>query len=106
MGKRSIATVLATELRRLELAGLLSDVHAVYFFGSARTDTRPRDVDLVVVWDASRITPLEALALRPMLIAALDDKLPAPLDVTLLSQQEAASSRFPESENAEIVYRR
>src|SRR5262245_36135843 len=78
MRKTSITTALATEFAELENAGSLDAVYAIYLFGSARKSASSRDVDVLVIWDQSKLTPLEATDLRPMMIAALEPAIAAP----------------------------
>jgi predicted nucleotidyltransferase len=75
----------------------------VYLFGSARYDSDPRDVDLLLVYDR-RLSPSDAIRLRTELVGLLSDAVTPPLDVALLSLAEAADSNFVRSEGALLVH--
>lgn len=95
---------LSKQVAVLRSRDLLTDaIIAIYLFGSGRTSTSPRDVDLLVVWDESRVSPLEASEFRPVLAEGLAIN-GAPVDIVLLSTSEVISSRFVELEGAELIY--
>ena len=102
MARPSINTSLASELgfpRSLSRAIL-----EVYAFGSFARGNRTSDVDLLIVWDPSEATPLEAQELRRVFREQL--KVVLPLDIVLLTAREAINSAFVETERAELIYRR
>ena len=62
------------------------------------------DVDLLVVWDRGIVSAGEAAAIRPRLSRILGQRIDRRIDITLLSEEEAASSQFAAREGAVCVY--
>lgn len=85
-------------------APALTGVRQVFLFGSALDKPDPQDVDLLVVYDPSEIPPGEAAGLRSVLTQACAEAAIHPLDVVLLTGEEAHDTDFPARENAELVF--
>jgi hypothetical protein len=94
-----------TRLRAMKNAKRVVDAVGgkLFVFGSALTHERPRDLDLLLVYDANRITAGEACAARSTLRAVLET-FSAPMEICLLSAREAESSKFVEEECCRPVW--
>jgi hypothetical protein len=75
----------------------------LFVFGSVLTEEKPRHVDLLLVYDSSRITAGEACVARSALRTALR-KFSVPMDICLLSAREVESSKFIEEESCKPVW--
>jgi predicted nucleotidyltransferase len=61
-----------------------------YLFGSALSEPDPADMDVLVVYEKSRVSVPEILALRREISAAHGSRI----DVTLMSDEEARTNSF------------
>ena len=102
MGMSSWATDAqqALSAARPRLDGVLS----VYLFGSALHAPDPRDLDLLVVYDPTQVHPRDAGRLRDAVFRALSDSTDRPLDVLLLTADEALVTGFAERELADLLF--
>jgi hypothetical protein len=76
----------------------------IYVFGSAIRSCSPRDVDLVVVYNPSSVEVDDVLAYRRCLQRDCYAEFGLPLDVCLLTEQEAQNNPFLAEEGAVLVY--
>lgn len=76
----------------------------VFLFGSALRDPDPNDVDLLVVYDPGELPPAEAAGLRGVLVHACAEAGIHPVDVVLLTGDEARDTEFPARESAELIF--
>ncbi len=74
-----------------------------YVFGSFLREINPLDVDILIVYDQTRVTITTVLQLRRQLCTAFNLKFRIALDVCLLSLKETAGNRFITDENAELI---
>ena len=73
-----------------------SGVLSVELFGSAVDTAKPRDVDLLVVYDPEVTTPLIASQeIRPSLRKAVSPLIDVPTDITLMTPTERREPGFP-----------
>jgi hypothetical protein len=77
----------------------LDDVR-LYLFGSAMRRPNPMDLDLLLVYDESRIRPRAAICLRDELVRFVEEEFRLPVDVVVLSGWESLQTRFIEAEGA------
>jgi predicted nucleotidyltransferase len=87
------------------VAPALRGVISVHVFGSELYDPEPKDLDLLVVYDATHTPPHRATALRTAVVGACRAITQRPVDVVLLTEAEAEATRFVSREQAELVYR-
>jgi predicted nucleotidyltransferase len=94
-------TSLATSLKTLALDhfGSRADGVDFYLFGSALNSPAPSDIDLLVVYERSRIEPTEAVAFRKQMKERIDERL----DVCLLSDLECQSNPFIADEGCALL---
>jgi predicted nucleotidyltransferase len=91
--------------RRIEVAApALTGVRQVFLFGSALRDPDPHDVDLLVVYDPLELPPAEATGLRRVFVRACAEAAVHPVDVVLLTGDEARDTEFAAKENAELIF--
>jgi hypothetical protein len=76
----------------------------IYVFGSAIGSCAPQDVDLVVVYKPLIVKVDDILAYRRRLQRGWHAEFGLPLDVCLLTEQEAQNNPFLEEEGAVLVY--
>jgi predicted nucleotidyltransferase len=97
---------LLNELKQsIQAAGdALSGVQKVFLFGSALRGPDPRDVDLLVVYDPSELAPADAVELRVLLAQVCAAATIHPLDVVLLTGDEARDTDFAARESAELIF--
>jgi predicted nucleotidyltransferase len=75
----------------------------VYLFGSALEKSNPEDIDILLVYDAERITINRALRIRDELHDYLALCLDRNADISLLSNREEVQTKFIETENAKEI---
>lgn len=102
MGASSWTTLLLRLAGELKAAGI-SGVD-VYLFGSARRTEDPGDLDVLVVYDSGVHTPASAVRIRQEFYRLATRHTAMPLDISLLSDAEAESSRFVEMEGADLIF--
>lgn len=68
----------------------------VYLFGSLLISDKPRDIDLLLVYDPSRITVGEGMAVRRRVREAMVAATGTPADILLLSTSEMKQTGFLE----------
>src|SRR4051794_1920263 len=81
-------------------------VKSVHVFGSALRSSDPEDVDLLVVYDPSVVAPRDASRLREAVISILGPLTGPPIQIVLLTCEEQQSTRFAESEGADLLFAR
>ena len=72
-------------------------------FGSALRSQRPRDLDLLCVYDPKRVVPSAAYGQMRLLVRALSDALNTPVDPTILSDSEAVETDFESQEHCVML---
>jgi len=65
-----------------------------HIFGSALTSGEPRDIDLVLIYDVTRVTVTQAIEVRKKVCDGLVQATGIPADVVLLSSTEAEETKF------------
>ena len=76
----------------------------MFLFGSALRESDPRDVDLLVVYDPQAMPPARAAGLRQIVVRACAEAIVRPLDVVLLTGEEARDTRFADREHAKLIF--
>jgi predicted nucleotidyltransferase len=76
---------------------------ALYAFGSAARGRTPRDLDLLVVYDKSRLSVTDARSARRQFRDDLRRSLGIHVDVLLMSESEASDNGFVEMEDAILL---
>ena len=79
-----------------------------YVFGSFLKSPLPRDFDLLIVYDRRFCHPSQAFKMHQDFVHRLRQIIDVEVDLTLLTQEEARSSRFIEKEGAvpfELVFK-
>lgn len=66
----------------------------IYLFGSVLTSATPRDLDLVIIYDASQIDVAKAIVIRQKLREHIRKMVGIPTDIVLLSTGEVEQTRF------------
>jgi predicted nucleotidyltransferase len=66
----------------------------LYLFGSVLTSERPKDVDLVIVYDPSLVDVDKAIAIRQSLRSGIHEVAGVPADILLLSTSEVEQTNF------------
>jgi predicted nucleotidyltransferase len=64
----------------------------------------PGDVDLLVVYDPTELPPAEAAGLRGVFVGVCAKAAIHPVDVVLLTGDEARDTDFPAKESAELIF--
>jgi predicted nucleotidyltransferase len=97
---------LLTNLQRsIEAAApALTGVQQVFLFGSSLAEPDPHDIDLLVVYDPVAMPPGEATGLRQTLVSACAEAVIRPLDVVLLTGEEARDTDFAAREGARLIF--
>ena len=93
----SLTTFLRTNERDLARS---SNGYIVYVYGSVMHSAQTTDMDVLIAYDAERVTIDRVLRMRRRLCAALTSEFGLPLDVCLLPQHELADSTFIQDEGA------
>ncbi len=75
----------------------------VYLFGSLLSADTPQDIDVLLVYDPSRITVTQAIPIRQRLREAILKFTEIPADVVLLSVPELEQTQFLKKINATHV---
>jgi predicted nucleotidyltransferase len=95
-----------TDLERT-ISGAAADIgglREVSVFGSALRRPDPNDVDMLVVYDPAELAPLDAVQVRAVLARACAHISVQPVDIVLLTEDEAQDTGFREAEGAKVVY--
>jgi hypothetical protein len=66
----------------------------MWVFGSALTTSRPRDLDILIVYDRRSVSISSAIRIRRQIQALVLQKFAIAADVVLLSRREAATTKF------------
>ena len=72
----------------------------IFIFGSLLVSTAPRDVDILILYDETSWSALDAIDLRRRLRESIQTITILPADITLLSVNENAESCFLQDINA------
>ena len=75
----------------------------LYHFGSADFSRSPRDIDLAIVYNPTSVDVNDVLAYRQRLKLDGLIELGLPLDICLLTEQEAGTNPFLEDECAVLI---
>lgn len=73
--------------------------YSAFIFGSALTGKEPSDIDLLITYDSKLVSIAQALEVRQLIVAIAREQLAIPVDVSLLSLDEAAETNFVEEES-------
>ena len=76
----------------------------VYLFGSALHRPDPQDVDLLVVYDPEVLPPALAGGLRDAVVRACLGATVHPVDLVMLTDEEAEQTDFAAREDARLIY--
>ena len=74
-----------------------------YLFGSALTQNDPRDIDLLLVYDYSKVDLMKVSILKKKLCQVLGEDLGKKIDLCALSKSEAIQSNFIVEENCRFL---
>lgn len=85
-------------------AETVSGMQRVYVFGSALHRPDPQDVDLLVVYDPDVLPPARTGGLRDAMVQACIGATVHPVDLVLLTQEEAEQTEFAVREQARLIY--
>lgn len=66
----------------------------IWLFGSARASETPRDIDVLIVYDATVVPIAQAIELRERLAKLIAAQAKVPADIVLLSRHEVAETQF------------
>ena len=77
----------------------------IYAFGSVLLSDAPADVDLAIVFDPTTVGIADILAFRRHLRGHAGGVFDVPLDICLLTEEEARNNPFLEEEGAIQIYR-
>lgn len=77
----------------------------LFLFGSSLFSESPRDLDLLIVYEAS-VSVTQALKFRSKVIAKLRKYISLPIHVVLLSHDEERETGFVSRENCRLLTRR
>lgn len=75
----------------------------LYLFGSGVFSRSPRDIDLAIVYNPTSVDVNDVLAYRQRLKLDGLIELGLPLDICLLTEQEAGTNPFLEDEGAILI---
>lgn len=75
----------------------------IYAFGSALVSGAPRDVDLLIVFDPTKVQIDTVLGFRRDVCRSGSVVFALPFDVCLLTEGEARNNRFLEDEHATLL---
>ena len=67
---------------------------SVYVFGSALVSAEPADVDVLIVYDHKKCPPAMAFDMHQQVCADIEEAFGLPVHLTLLTCDEARSSRI------------
>ena len=84
---------------------LLPKGSSAFVFGSCLSRSTPRDLDLLIVYDASICRAKEAYRAHASFVASLQEMVGIPIDVILLTIVEEAHSSFVECSHAVPIER-
>lgn len=76
----------------------------VYLFGSALHRHDPQDVDLLVIYDPDVLPPAQAASLRHAMVQACIGATMHPLDLVILTNEEAEQTNFAVREDARLIF--
>ena len=94
MSKTLKNTLLLTSVQNAREKNGVPDRIKIYVFGSAVYHTKPRDVDLLFIYDETQDPPNTAYSkIRPMLFTLAAD-FETPIHPIILSKSELAESEF------------
>ncbi len=84
-------------------SGVLPRGIKLYLFGSALTTREPQDIDLLLVYDVSKFARQDIIGIRKALGDELLALLDRPVDICLMSEDEAQTNTFIKDEGAILV---
>ena len=73
---------------------LLPDGSRAFYFGSGLGKRRPRDLDVLIVYDSAKCQPRDAYREHLRFIESLEARLSIPVDATLLTAEEERNCSF------------
>jgi predicted nucleotidyltransferase len=76
----------------------------LYLFGSALKGQTPKDIDLLIIFDVSKISFEVAISLKNLLFEKLMVELNIPVDICLLSSDEVIGNPFIQDEGARLIF--
>lgn len=79
---------------------LLNSNFELFLFGSALTQSNPRDIDLLMVYNIDSIRIEKVINIRKRLTKILQEKMQRPVDICALSNREAKTNPFIKDERA------
>jgi predicted nucleotidyltransferase len=104
MAIASFTTSLQRAIERV--AAVSPGLTEVWLFGSALKSSKPRDLDLLVVYDDMQISPLDAATLREPIGSAAAAATGLAPHIVVLSEREVAETGFAEAEGARRLFAR
>lgn len=87
----------------LNLSDALVPGTEVWAFGSMLIQDDPRDLDLIVIFPRNSCKPERAIAIRKSIRESLSHSTDKPIDITLLSDREAAETDFIKRAEAQRI---
>ncbi len=77
---------------------------SLFLFGSALRQSEPQDIDLLIVYDKTRVDIALARSMRIGLSHAVAADFGLAADVCLLTKEEASESDFIQAERCEMLW--
>jgi predicted nucleotidyltransferase len=74
-----------------------------YIFGSILQSDQPRDIDLLIVYDESTISPKDIIKLKHKLDKMIGQEIGKQADICMLSLVEVAQSKFLSEEKCRVL---
>ena len=76
----------------------------VFLFGSARVKRRPRDIDILVVYDQKQVTNAEVKEFCNLVRGSVTKRIRLPVDLCRLSKVEASQNPFIHDEKCILLW--
>lgn len=102
MAKTSLITSLQKIVNPIYLKYI--NEYNFYIFGSILYKKEPNDIDLLIVYDQTKVDITEVIRLKHKLIRAINKTIKKKIDVCTLSYSEASQSNFIMEENCVALF--
>ena len=77
----------------------------IFLFGSTLSKSTPGDIDLLIVYDASKITPEIVVGIKKRLQKMVFESTNLFVDICMLSLSETRQSKFIQEERCEPLFK-
>jgi len=85
-------------------SGLIKKNLQLFVFGSVLTKSDPRDIDLLLVYNSQSLKISDVINIRKKLRKILQKETQKPIDICILSEDEALTNPFIKEENAIKIF--